>query len=187
MKSILLICSILFLMVACTTPEKKSTKLFNQFTRSFKTINLPMDISLLYRVHSSEIVSARIDTTMIQQFINKNYKLRANMPAYDGYGYGIRLPKEDSLLYEGLVYYESKGQEQFFILNTYSLDGQLVYSLPISGDSSSYKRLTGSISRERTITIKNFISNQPEKGAIEYLYKIKTDGEIIPLDTFYLK
>ena len=108
------------------------------------------------------------------------------MPVYDGYAYGYRLPKNDNI-YESIIYYQSKRREQFFVLNTYTSKGILLSSLPISGDSSSYKRITGQITEDRIISLREFILNQPDSISKELLFQIETNGTIIPLDTFYSK
>ena len=91
------------------------------------------------------------------------------------------------ILFNRLIYYQSKGQSQFFILNTYSLDGDLISSLPLSGDSSSYKRQTCQISEDRLIIIRDFVLHQEEENATEYFYEIEKNGLITALDTFYNK
>lgn len=187
MKQTFFVLVLVFLGACGSTSKEDTPRLFRQFTKRFKQVDLPIQESLLYRVHGNDLVSARIDTLMVQQFIDKNYKLRLDMPTYDGYGYGIRLPKKKELNYEGLIYYQSKGKEQFFILSTYNFEGKLIASMPISGDSSSYKRLTGRITDERTIIVKDFILNHPEKGTTEYVYEINDNGQIEPQDTFYQK
>lgn len=182
---------ILFLLfiafIACDEPLPDKQKDFQRFTRSFKTIELPLDTTLLYRVYNSDVVTARIDTAMVQQFIDKTYKLRVNQRVHDGYGYAVRLPKEDTLLYEGLIYYLSKGYQQFFILNTYTPDGDLVSTLPISGVKNNHHRTSGYIGQNRTISIRESILHQPDSGATEYIYQIDPDGTIVPLDTFFEK
>jgi len=146
--------------------------------------NLPIDTNLLYRVHNNPMVKNRIDTTYVQNFIDKKYQLRLDMPVYDGYAYGIRLPK-DEYKYESLIHYKSSGREQFFVLNTYSPKGDLRSSLPISGDSQSYTRRTGEITENRTILLREFVLNQPDSVSIEMLFEIDSSGTIMPLDTFY--
>lgn len=170
---------------ACSEPVISDQKRFQRFVRSFQEINLPIDTALLYRVHSSDLVTARIDTALVQDFIDKDYKLRVGDPVFDGYGYGVRLPREDTASYEALIYYYSEGREQFFVLHTYALDGTSLGSLPISGDSSSYKRLTATITERRVISVHDYILHHPEKGLTEYLYEIRPDGEIVLLDVFY--
>ena len=187
MKQIPISLIVLIVLIACNETTSDQNKSFKRFTKRFKTIDLPMNTNLLYRVHNSDLVSVRIDTSSIQQFINIDYKLELNVPVYDGYAYSIKLPKEKGLNYQGLIYYQSKGQSQFFILNTYSLNGDLVSTLPLSGDSSSYKRQTSQISEERLITIRDFLLHQKEKNTIEYFYKIQESGLIVALDTFYNK
>lgn len=185
MRNILFIVGAMMMLGSCYWQETDTERDFRRFKNSFTTTSLPMDTSVLYRVHNSDVVTARIDTAMVQAFIDKSYKLRASDPVYDGYGYGLRLPKTDDLPYEGLIFYESKGREQFFILNTYTLGGELLSSLPISGDSSSYKRLTGRITQNRLIGVREFVLHHPELGSAEYLYQINENGMIEPLDTFY--
>lgn len=187
MNKIVQIVFISLIFSACQPNQSHSTNDFESFVNQFELIDLPMDTTLLYRVHNSPIVTTRIDTTAIQKFINKNYELKAEQPVYDGYAYGVRLPKVDSLLYEALIYYQSKGRHQFFVLNTYTPDGDLVSVLPLSGDSNSYKRVTGHITTRRTIAVRDFLLHQPEKGYTEYIYEIDKDGTIIPLDTFIQK
>jgi len=176
---------LLLLLTACTTQESNSKKDFKQFARSFKPIELPLDTGLLYRVYNSDVVTTRIDTTMIQQFINPDYRLRINQRVHDGYGYAVQLPSEDTLLYKGLIHYLSKGYQQFFILNTYTPNGDLISSLPISGVKNNQNRLTGYIAKNRTIAIRESILHQPDSGAVEYIYQIEPDGTIAPLDTFF--
>lgn len=170
--------------VSCQIQEKSKQELFEQYINQFELINLPIDTNLLYRVHNNPIVKNRMDTIYIQNFIDNNYELRLDMPVYEGYAYGIRLPKE-GYIYESLIHYQSSQREQFFILNTYSPEGTLLSSLPISGDSSSYKRLTGEIGENRMIRIRESILNQPDSISKEIMYEIDPSGVIVPLDTFY--
>lgn len=187
MNKILLIAFISLIFSACYSNQDDTKNDFQSFVDQFELIELPLDTTLLYRVHNNPIVRTRIDTIAIQKFINKNYELKTEQPVYDGYAYGVRLPKGDSSLYEALIYYQSKGRQQFFILNTYTPNGDLVDVLPFSGDSSSYKRVTGSITARGTIAIREFLLHQTEKGYIEYMYEIDKDGTIVPLDTFIQK
>ena len=175
---------IVLTMTACQIQEKSKQKLFERYINQFELINLPIDTNLLYRVHNNPIVKNRIDTTYIQEFIDENYELRLDMPVYDGYAYGIRLPKEE-YSYESLIHYKSSKREQFFVLSTYSPKGDLLSSLAISGDSSSYKRIIGEITGSRAILIREFILNQPDSISKEMLFEIDSIGTIVPLDTFY--
>lgn len=184
MKYILYMIVIIFTITACQLQEKSKKQLFEHHLNQFELINLPIDTNLLYRVHNNSIVKNRIDTTYIQHFINNDYELRLDMPVYDGYAYGIRLPKEE-YIYESLIHYKSNGREQFFVLNTYSVEGILLSSLPISGDSSSYKRVTGEITENRTILLRETILNQPDSISKEMLFEIDSIGMIVSLDTFY--
>lgn len=177
----------LILIMACNQITSDKAKSFKRFSKRFKTIDLPMSTQILYRVHNNELVSTRIDTSFIQQFINVNYRLKADAPVYDGYAYAVKLPKSKEQDYQGLIYYQSQGQSQFFVLKTYSLDGELISTLPLSGDSSNYKRRTSEISEEQLIIIKDFLLHQNKKETIESFYEIQKDGLIIPLDTFYNK
>lgn len=170
------------LLIACNLGYSDRHKSFKRFSKRFKTINLPIEENLLYRVHNSELVSARIDTSLVQIFINPTYKLKASAPVYDGYGYTVKLPKEKGLDYHGLIHFESIGQRQFFVLNTYSLEGELISTLPLSGDSSSYKRQTCQISEDRLILIKDFLLHQGKQKINKQIYKIKEDGSIVPID-----
>lgn len=185
MKNTILGCLLLLLFMACDEPLPDKQKDFQRFTRHFKAVELPLDTTLLYRVYNSDVVTARIDTALVQQFINPDYKLRVNQRVHDGYGYAVRLPDEDTLLYKGLIYYLSKGYQQFFILNTYTPDGDLVSTLPISGVKNNHNRTTGYIGKNRTISIRKSILHQPDSGAAEYIYQIDPDGTIVPLDTFF--
>ncbi len=187
MRNILFTAVLILLFGGCYWQETDIERDFRRFKNSFSTTSLPLDTNVLYRVHNSDVVSARIDTAMVQAFIDAGYKLAINDPVYDGYGYGLRLPKEEDLDYEGLIFYESKGREQFFVLNTYTPSGELVSSLPISGDSSSYKRITGRITQSRLIGLREFVLHYPELGSIEYFYQINKTGLIEPLDTFYTR
>lgn len=171
-------------MTACQIQEKSKQKLFESYINQFELVNLPIDTGLLYRVHNNPIVKNRVDTIYVQEFIDENYELRLDMPVYDGYAYGIRLPKEE-YDYESLIHYESSKREQFFILNTYSLKGNLLSSLSISGDSSSYKRIIGEITENRTILLREFVLNQPDSISKEMLFEIDSTGIILLLDTFY--
>ena len=184
MNKILLIAFISLIFSACQPERNHSKNDFESFVNRFELIDLPMDTALLYRVHNSPIVTTRIDTMEIQRFINKNYVLKAEQPVYDGYAYGVRLPRADSLAYEALIYYQSKGRHQFFVLNTYSLEGDLISVLPLSGDSNSYKRVTGNITSRRTIAVRDFLLHDREKGYTEYVYEIDNNGTIVPQDTF---
>ena len=178
MKSISVSLFSLLLIIACS-PDSDRSKSFKRFVKHFKPVELPMGTNVLYRVHNSDLVTTRIDTTYIQEFISPNYKLKVDAPVYDGYAYAVKLPKEKALNYQGLIYYLSKGQSQYFILNTYSLDGELKSSIPLSGDSSSYQRQTCYISEERLITIRKFLLHQKkDENMIEYFYQINKDGMI---------
>ena len=172
--------------ISCQSQGKGKQELFKDYVNQFELIELPIDTNLLYRVHNNPMVKNRIDTNYVQKFIDNDYELRLDMPVYDGYAYGIRLPKEEHT-YESLIHYKSDGREQFFILNTYSLKGDLVSSLPISGDSHSYKRTTGEITENRTILLREFILNQPDSVSVEMLFEMDSIGMIVPLDTFYNK
>lgn len=185
MKNTLILFLLFIAFIACDEPLPDKQKDFQRFTRSFQPIELPLDTGLLYRVYNSDVVTARIDTLMIQQFINPDYKLRVNQRVHDGYGYAVRLPEEDTLLYQGLIHYLSKGYQQYFILNTYTPGGELVSSLPISGVKNNHNRRTGYIAQNRTISIRESILHQPDSGAVEYIYQIDPDGTIVPLDTFF--
>jgi hypothetical protein len=185
MKQLPILLIYLITLLACNQTTSERSKSFKHFKKHFKTIDLPITTNLLYRVHNSKLVFARIDTSFIQQFINSDYKLEVNDPVYDGYAYSIKLPKGKEQNYEGLIYYQSKEQSQFFILKTYSLDGHLVSTLPLSGDSSSYKRQTCQISEKRLIVIRDFYLHQEEKNVTEYFYEINENGLITALDTFH--
>lgn len=185
MKKTILLFSILLLITSCISELPNEDSSFQRFVQNFKPIELPLDTTLLYRVYNSDVVTARIDTLLVQEFIDKDYKLRINQRVHDGYGYAVRLPREDTLLYEGLIHYISKGYAQFFVLNTYSLNGKLVSSLPISGVRNNHERLTGYISKNRIISTRASILHQPDSGAAEYLYEIDQNGTIMPLDTFF--
>jgi hypothetical protein len=187
MNKILLITFISLIFSACHSNQKDSKNDFQSFVNRFEPVELPLDTALLYRVHNSPIVTTRIDTIAIQKFINKNYELKATQPVYDGYAYGVRLPKEENSLYETLIYYQSKGRQQFFILNTYTLDGDFVDSIPFSGDSSSYKRVTGNIATNGIIAIREFLLHQPQEGYTEYIYEIGEEGKISKEATFIQK
>jgi hypothetical protein len=167
------------LLASCNLGSSDHSKSFKRFSKRFKTIYLPIEENLLYRVHNSELVSARIDTSFVQAFINPTYKLKASAPVYDGYGYTLKLPKEKGLDYHGLIHFESIGQRQFFVLNTYSLEGKLISTLPLSGDSSSYKRQTCQISEDRLIVIKDFLLHQDKQKINKQVYKIEEDGLIL--------
>jgi len=169
---------------SCQSIGKDKQQLFESYTNQFELTNLPIDTNLLYRVHNNPMIKNRIDTVYVQSFIDDNYQLRLDMPVYDGYAYGIRLPKEE-YAYESLIHYKSDGREQFFILNTYTSEGVLKGSLPISGDSSSYKRITVEITESRTILLRESILNQPDSISREMLFEIDLSGTIVPLDTFY--
>lgn len=169
---------------ACQTQEKSKQALFERYINQFELVSLPIDTNLLYRVHNNPRVKNRIDTTYVQNFIDKDYELRLDMAVYDGYAYGVRLPK-DEYNYESLIHYQSNKREQAFVLNTYSSKGNLLSSLPISSDSSSYKRVTGEITESRTILLREFILNQPDSVSKEMLFEIEVNGTIVPLDTFY--
>lgn len=184
MKHTLYIVIVILTVIACQVQEKSKQELFEGYINQFELINLPIDTNLLYRVHNNPIVKHRIDTTYIQNFIEKDYELRLDMPVYEGYAYGIRLPKEE-YIYESLIHYESDQREQFFVLSTYSPEGTLLSSLPISGDSSSYKRITGEITENRMIRIRESILNQPDSVSKEMMFEIDPSGTIVPLDTFY--
>ena len=185
MKSYIIYIVVVFSMItACQTQEKSKQALFKHYINQFELVNLPIDTNLLYRVHNNPIVKNRIDTTYVQKFIEEDYELRLDMPVYDGYAYGIRLPKEE-YNYESLIHYQSDKREQSFVLNTYSPKGDILSSLLISGDSSSYKRITGEITESRTILLREFILNQPNSISREMLFEIETNGTITPLDTFY--
>ena len=184
MKYILYIVITIFTITACQIQEKSKQELFKHYINQFELISLPIDTGLLYRVHNNPIVKNRIDTISIQNFIDNNYELKLDMPVYEGYAYGVRLPREE-YIYESLIHYKSSQREQFFVLNTYSPKGILLSSLPISGDSSSYKRITGEISENRTIRIRESILNQPDSISKEMMFEIDSSGIIIPLDTFY--
>ena len=181
---ILYIVVIVSTITACQIREKSKQTLFEGYINQFDLIELPIDTNLLYRVHNNPIVKNRIDTTYVQSFIDENYELRLDMPVYDGYAYGIRLPKEE-YNYESLIYYKSNRREQSFLLSTYSSEGNLLSSLPISGDSSSYKRIIGEITEDRTILLREFTLNQPDSTSKEMLFEIDPTGIIVPLDTFY--
>lgn len=168
---------------SCNIKEESKTELFERYVQQFKEVELPIDTDLLYRVHNNKDIGGRIDTTFIQKFIKADYKLRADMPVYNGYAYGYRLPREGNN-YESLIYYHSKNREQFFILSTYSLEGEPLSSLPISGDSSSYKRVTAQIDESRMILLKEAILNQPDSGFKEIILEITEKGEINKLDEF---
>ena len=105
------------------------------------------------------------------------------MPAYDGFAYGFRLPKED-FSYESLIFYQSENREQFFVLQNFSLEGDLIASLRFSGDSSSVKRLTGEMSANRTIRLREFFLHQPDSVSTEAFYEIAPTGEILLLERF---
>ncbi len=181
---ILYIVIIISIITACQTQEKSKQALFERHINQFELINLPIDTNLLYRVHNNPMVKNRMDTIYIQNFIDENYKLRLDMPVYDGYAYGVRLPKE-GYIYESLIHYQSDRREQSFVLNTYSSKGILLDSLPISGDSSSYKRIIGEITESRIILLREFVLNQPDSVSKEMLFEIDDSGMIVPLDTFY--
>lgn len=184
MQRISILLFVFALLTACNLDSSDHSKSFKRFSKRFKTIHLPIEEGLLYRVHNSDLVSARIDTSLVQSFINPTYKLKASDPVYNGYGYAVKLPKEKDLNYHGLIHFESKGQRQFFVLNTYNLEGKLISTLPLSGDSSSYKRQTCQISEDRLIVIKNFILHQDKEKANKQVYEIKENGLIVPIDTF---
>ena len=181
---ILYIVVVFSVITSCQTQEKSKQELFERYINQFELVDLPLDTNILYRVHNNPIVKSRIDTTYVQNFIDKDYELRLDMPVYDGYAYGIRLPKEDAV-YETLIHYESNRREQAFVLNTYSDKGNLLSSLPISSDSSSYKRTIGEITENRTILLKIFTLNQPDSVSVEMIFEIDGEGMIMPLDTFY--
>jgi hypothetical protein len=170
------------LLTACNLGSSDHSKSFKRFSKRFKTINLPIEENLLYRVHNSDLVSARIDTSLVQVFINPTYKLQANAPVYNGYGYTVKLPKEKGLDYHGLIHFESIDQRQFFVLNTYNLEGERISTLPLSGDSSSYKRQTCQISEDRLIVIKDYLLHQDKQKVNKQVYKIKKDGSILPIE-----
>jgi hypothetical protein len=172
------------LLTACNLGSSDHSKSFKRFSKRFKTINLPIEEDLLYRVHNSDLVSARIDTSFVQAFVNPTYKLKVNDFVYDGYAYAIKLPKEKDLNYHGLIHFESKGQRQFFVLNTYNSEGQRISTLPLSGDSSSYKRQTCQISEDRLIVIKDYLLHQDKQKINKQVYKIKEDGSILSIDAF---
>ena len=170
----------------CQTREESYQTSFNHFIKQFQEVQLPIDSALLYRVHNNPVVKGRIDTFFIQKFIDEDYQLKVNMPVYDGYAYAFRLSR-DNHIYESLVYYKSEGREQYFILNTYTPNGTLLSSLPISGDSSSYKRIIGRINENRTVLLREFILNQPDSLSKEIIYEIEKDGTIYGRDTFIIK
>jgi len=186
MKSTSILLFFILLISACNLSTSDRSKSFKRFTKRFKTVDLPISTEMLYRVHNSDLVSARIDTSLVQQFINSDYKLEVDAPVYDGYAYAIKFPKEKVLNYQGLIYYKSEGQSQFFTLNTYSLKGELIATLPLSGDSSSYKRQTCQISEDRLIITRSYLLHQEkaaEENAIEYFYEINENGLIHLLDS----
>ncbi len=184
MKYYIYVLAMILLISACKMKEESQQDLFLRYVHQFELVDLPIDTNLLYRVHNSSLVKNRIDTTYVQNFLDKDYQLKTHMPVYEGYAYGIRLPRED-YIYESLIHYQSKGREQFFVLNTYTPEGMLLSSLPFSGDSSSYKRIIGQIEENRTIVLREFILNQPDSVSKEIILEIEPDGTIVPLDTFY--
>ena len=185
-KYIIYIVVLISITTACQTQEKSKKELFERYVNQFELVNLPIDTNLLYRVHNNPIVKNRIDTTYVQNFINEDYQLRLDMPVYEGYAYGLRLPREE-YDYESLIHYESSRREQFFVLNTYKPNGTLLSSLSFSGDSSSYKRVVGEIGENRMILLRAFILNQPDSVSKEMIFEIENDGTIMPMDTFYTK
>lgn len=171
---------------ACQFGEESQQKSFKRFVKKFKPIDLPIDTNFFYRVHNSPLVAERIDTHFVKKFIDPNYKLEAEMPAYDGFAYGFRLPN-DGFSYESLIFYRSKRREQFFVLQNFSLEGDLIASLPFSGDSSSVSRLTGKMSANRTIRLREFSLHQPDSVSKESFYEITPTGEILLLERFFSK
>lgn len=171
---------------ACQFGEESQQKSFRKFVKKFEKIDLPIDTNFFYRVHNSPLVKERIDTSFVKKFIEPSYKLRAALPAYDGFAYGFRLPNE-GFDYESLIFYQSKRREQFFVLNTFSLEGHLIASVPFSGDSSSVKRLTGEMSSNRTIRLREFFLHQPDSASKESFYEIAPTGEILLLEYFLSK
>ena len=186
MIRILIIITIITAFLQCQTREVSDEVLFSRFIKQFQEVQLPIDSALIYRVHNNPMVQGRIDTLFVQKFINPEYQLKVNMPVYDGYAYAFLLPKEENI-YESLIYYKSEGREQSFVLNTYTPEGTLLSTLPISEDSSSYKRITGQINESRLIVLREFILNQPDSISKEMIFEIEKDGTIIPQDTFIIK
>jgi len=128
-KSYIIYIVVVFSMItACQTQEKSKQALFKHYINQFELVNLPIDTNLLYRVHNNPIVKNRIDTTYVQKFIEEDYELRLDMPVYDGYAYGIRLPKEE-YNYESLIHYQSDKREQSFVSYTEENAGQWIGSI----------------------------------------------------------
>ncbi len=186
MGRIFIVITIIITFWQCQTREVSKEVLFGRFIKQFQEVQLPIDSSLLYRVHNNPMVQGRIDTLFVQKFIDAEYQLKVNMPVYEGYAYAFRLPKEENI-YESLIYYKSEGREQSFVLNTYTPEGTHVSALPISVDSSSYKRIVGQINESRLILLREFILNQPDSISKEMIFEIDQDGTIIPQDTFIIK
>lgn len=173
----------LLLWQSCNIREESKAELFERYIKQFKEVELPIGTDLLYRVHNNQDIGSRIDTIFIKNFIQPDYQLRADMPVYNGYAYGYRLPREENN-YESLIYYQSKNREQFFVLSTYSLEGERLSFLPISGDSSSYKRVTAQIDESRMILMTKSILNQPDSGFTEIILEITEEGKIKKLEEF---
>lgn len=155
-------CALLLLGWGCGEQEPPEVVDFETYVRSYEEVPLPLDTGLLYRVHNSPVVGARIDTLAVQRYINPAYRLAVGAPVYDGYAYGVRLPQGPG--YEALVGYESWGREQYFVLRTYTLDGVLVEALRLSGDSASVRRWMGRIDEDRVVTVTSW---RPYLGAAD--------------------
>ncbi|MFK7773538.1 MAG: hypothetical protein AB8F94_15415, partial [Saprospiraceae bacterium] len=106
-----ILCGSLALLIwqSCDVREESQTELFERYVKQFKEVPLPIGSDLLYRVHNNKDIGGRIDTVFIKKFINTDYELRADMPVYNGYAYGYRLPREENK-YESLIYYQSKNR-----------------------------------------------------------------------------
>lgn len=180
---ILAFLSLTFLFSSCLFGEENQQKSFKKFVKKFEPIDLPIDTNFFYRVHNSPLVTERIDTSFIRKFINPDYELKADMLAHDGFAYGFRLPNE-GFDYESLIFYQSEHREQFFVLQNFSLEGDFIASLRFSGDSSSVSRLTGEISENRTIRLRQFLLHQPDSASKEFFYEIAPTGEILLLESF---
>lgn len=179
-----IVCVVLALGCGCgEVATERPTVDFETFVRSFELVDLPLDTSLLYRVHNSPVVGARIDTLAVQTYLNAGYRLAENAPVYDGYAYGVRLPQGAG--YEALVVYESWGQEQYFVLRTYTLEGVPVESLRMSGDSASRRRWMGEIDADRVVTVTSwtpYIGAADERAGLERRrFLLDTLGAIRPL------
>lgn len=157
---------------------------FETWVRSFEAVGLPLDTALLYRVHNSPVVGGRIDTAAVQAYIDPTYRLAVGDPVYDGYAYGVRLPQGPG--YEAVLVYESWGQEQYFVLRTYSLAGELVEALRFSGDSASLRRWMGRIDADRVVTVTSwtpYVGAADERaGLVRRQYVLDTLGAIRPLE-----